>query len=149
MQSGEWTRTQALVLASAIEALILQAKEQAEPESDSLELVERLRLFRDDDPFRMRFGATQEDELTDPGYGHMDNWILEFEPNWNHVFKTKVHVQMACCSPRTCQYGHKWEHRNVSIVVPVDTRPGENTWEFRSDIGQPLEISGHDHWSAD
>ena len=149
MRPGEWTETQALVLASAIEALILQVVEQSEPESDPLKLIERVRLLKPDDPFRMRFGKTQEDELTDPGYGHMDNWILEFEPNWNHVFKTKVHVQMACCSPETCQYGHKWEYRNVSVVVRKDTRPGETTWEFRSDIGKPLENAGFDTWSAD
>lgn len=129
-------KTEALVLASALEALGLQSKEQGEPESEPLELVTRLRYLR-------------FDHSIDLGEGHQDCWHLKFEPNRNHTMQTHVYVKMVCPDKSTCQYGHKWASRQTGVVFLNDTRQGEDTWEYESSVGEALAFVGVDSWSED
>ena len=128
MESGEWTKTEALVLESAVEAIALKLKEQGQTlGSEPLSIIAQIR--------RLKF-----DHQSDISGGHRDVYNVHFELGSNSRERTIVFVTLFCHRRRGghCQQGHHWVTRMVEIDhVDVSYRVGE-AWEFESQVGKPL-----------
>lgn len=131
MRPGEWTRGMALVLASAVEAL--EIKEGSSP----LAILRRFKGLRPEPEDSQALGKE----------AHLDEWSLNFEPSEPNVFDLAITVSLLC--EGHSQYGHRWCDRTVTVTQPYETRPGEVSYVYESEIKQPLSFTGADHWSAD
>ena len=109
MKRGDWTKTMALVLESAIEAILLEAK-RVQKEVDCLDL---LRQFR---------GLTFDYGVDRGTFGHEINWSVFFEPLGETFFSSQIIVRLRCdkrCRHEPCT----WSLRLVNIGQPVETWP--------------------------
>ncbi len=131
MRSGEWTRGMSLALTSAVEAL--EVKEGSSP----LSILRRLKGFKPEPGTSQKLGEK----------AHKDDWQLCFGPADPNVFDLTVTVSLLC--ENHSQYGHRWCHRTVTVVQPNETRPGEYSYTYESELEKPLAFGDADHWSAD
>ena len=131
MESGEWTKTEALVLESAIEALTLQSREKLEPRGEPLVLITRIRLLK----------FVRNERLSGV---HRDDYLVLFESNKNPRERVRVEVSLFCHGRICSRRGHYWTTRMVSIDhVDILERIGE-AWEYESKIGQHLYRTSFD-----
>jgi len=123
VKRGEWTKTQALVLESAVEAILLEAK-RIQAEVDCLSL---LRKFR---------GLTLVNDVDRGIFGHERNWSVSFELPEEIFFSSRIIVRLRCdksCRNRPCD----WLHRLVNIGQPTKTWP---VLVYVGELNQPLEL---------
>lgn len=134
MEKGEWTKTQALVLASALEGFQL-AQDLTSLSGSIFELVSQVKSV-----------VRKETENSWGGY-HQEIWIVELRQKYGSIHNPTAEVELLCYGD-SGPIGHDWMGRKVTIVIPETTRPGQTTITHRSDVGKSLEFQDFDIWDA-